>query len=191
MRNNRRVHVLSVSCVTKRCKFFVAVAALAFLTAFAQAETISLSGGQTDSSAHSLADEGATPAVTSSNGNNKSTGSLTLTGDSTFKVDSDSTLTVTMQMASNDYGSTRAITLYKTGSGTLKVDGKRVLVGNVYIKDGTLSLNFTGSGGSFLSNNIVTVDGASAVLDGAGAIINYSYRTGELNIKNGGTVNNS
>ena len=191
MRNNRRLQLLSVSCVSKSCKFFIAAAALAILTAFAQAETISLSGGQTDSSAHSLADEGATPAVTSSNGNNKSTGSLTLTGDSTFKVDSDSTLTVTMQMASNDYSSTRAITLYKTGAGTLKVDGKRVLVGNVYIKDGTLSLNFTGSGGSFLSNNIVTVDGASAVLDGAGAIINYSYRTGELNIINGGTVHNS
>ena len=191
MRNNRRLQLLSVSCVSKSCKFFIAAAALAILTAFAQAETISLSGGQTDSSAHSLADEGDTPAVTSSSGANKATGALKLTGNSTFKVDSDSTLTLTQQLESNDYSSTRAITLYKTGSGTLKVDGKRVLVGNVYIKDGTLSLNFTGSGGSFLSNNIVTVDGASAVLDGAGAIINYSYRTGELNIINGGTVHNS
>ena len=191
MRNNRRLQLLSVSCVSKSCKFFIAAAALAFLTALAQAETISLSGGQTDSNAHSLADEGDTPAVTSSSGANKATGSLTLTGDSTFKVDSDSTLTLTQQLASNDYSSDRAITLYKTGAGTLTVEGKRILVGNVYIKDGTLSLNFTGSGGSFLSNNIVTVDGASAILDGAGAIINYSYRTGELNIINGGTVNNS
>ena len=191
MKNNRRLQFLSVSCFSKSCKFFIAAAALAFLTAFAQAETITFSGGQTDSNAHSLADEGDTPAVTSSSGENKATGSLTLTGDSTFKIDSGSTLTVNKQMASNDYTSSRAITLYKTGAGTLKVDGKRVLVGNVYIKDGTLSLNFTDSGGSFLSNNIVTVDGASAVLDGAGAIINYAYRTGELNIINGGTVNNS
>ena len=191
MKNNRRLQILSDSCVSKRYNFFIAAAALAFLTAFAQAETISLSGGQTDSSAHSLADNGDTPAVTSLSGANKATGSLTLTGDSTFKIDSGSTLTLTQQLASNDYSSDRAITLYKTGAGTLKVDGKRVLVGNVYIKDGTLSLNFTGSGGSFLSNNIVTVDGASAILDGAGAIINYSYRTGELNLLNGGTVNNS
>ena len=124
MKNNRRLQTLSVSCFSKFGKIFIAAAALAFLTAFAQAETISLSGGQTDSNAHSLADEGDTPAVTSSSGENKATGSLTLTGDSTFKIDSGSTLTLTQQLASNDYGSTRAITLYKTGAGTLTVQCK-------------------------------------------------------------------
>ena len=191
MNNNHRLHSFSDSCVFMFKKSLGSVVILAALTAFAQAETITLSGGQTDSSAHSLADEGDTPAVTSSSGENKATGSLTLTGDSTFKIDSGSTLTLTQQLESNDYSSTRTITLYKTGAGVLKVDNKRVLVGNVYIKDGTLSLNYTGSGGSFLSNNIVTVDGASSVLDGAGAVINYTYRTGTLNLLNGGTVNNS
>ena len=54
MNNNHRLHSFSDSCVFMFKKSLGSVVILAALTAFAQAETISLSGGQTDSNARQL-----------------------------------------------------------------------------------------------------------------------------------------
>ena len=156
----------------------------------ASAETISLSGGETDSNAHSLADDGAAPAVASvGNSPNTLSGTLTLTGNSTFYTTAD--LTVASELERNDTN-----TLTKTGGAQLTLSNRK-LIKSVNVQEGTLNVNGDSTFGGFLLGCQLTVDGQNAVLTGSNlfGISNDSsgggYSNGDLYLKNGGVLNYS
>ena len=180
----------SPSCGLCSSYFCLAAIIAAFLLSTASAETISLSGGETDSNAHSLADDGAAPAVASAgNSPNTLSGKLTLTGNSTFYTTAD--LTVASELERNETN-----TLTKTGGAQLTLSNRK-LIKSVNVQEGTLNVNGDSTFGGFLLGCQLTVDGQNAVLTGSnlfGISNEWSgggYSNGDLYLKNGGVLNYS
>ena len=167
--------------------FFLSVLFLTFFSAWVQADTITIPGSDTGQS-YSLADDGNTPAVTNLSGDNTLTGTLTFTGDSTFKVDTGSTLKV------NTIAQNEVYTLIKTGGGELRLTN-RTLIKSLTVKDGTITLTGNQYGGLLL-NSVIQVIGETAVLNAANTALGYTGKNGNkangtLYLTNGGTLKNS
>ena len=168
MINSRNPNYLFLQQTITHSKTFVFTAIVAAILAVSvQADTITItgteSGGVTDSDAHSLADDGTTPAVTSTGGTssvpNTLSGALTLTGNSTFQTGTvggssvDDYLTVSGVISGSS-------NFTKTGAGQLTLTAANTYSGTTTISGGTLTLSESGK----LASTSITVSTGAKLL---------------------------
>ena len=192
MINSRKPNYLFLQQTIIQSKIFVFTAIIAAILAVsAQADTITITGGSTDSAAHSLADDGTTPAVTSTGGTssapNTLSGALSLTGNSTFQTGTvggtsvDDYLTVSGVISGTS-------NLTKTGAGQLTLTAANTYSGTTTVSGGTLTLSGSGllastsitvnNGGTLLYSNVVPKNGADQTITvNSGGTVEFNMTT--------------